>query len=277
VGSKTEHVNTENADLIEISKRISDHHEKTGTVLVGMHMDLQEQKARLCQHEVQVSALVSALGSQIETIVTTASSRMNEAILGLEALRPIIGEARDSIDHLNRAAAQWSNDIERLRGLHAEAQSEFLSRAEDVLSKAIEPTVERIRAEADRTAEGLAQAVNQASDELRTALNGEFSALTRQLQEQSKLHLEHGAKARDQVSRSMEAAQQGMAQLMLVHREAVVEEFKEIKALASALNKATEAHSRQVSDFARRARYIFLSSAGLVIGAVLLMLYMRLA
>lgn len=309
--SKIKSVGTENVDLIEISKRISDHHEKTGTVLVGMHTELQEQKARLRQHEVRISGVVSALESQVETIVTKASSKMNEAILGLDNLRPVIDDARESLDKLHQAGTQWSNDAERLRELHAEAQSEFLGRAEVVLTEVIKPFVERISTEVDRIAtqqhsaikntqeaiarlhetletaqsdldshraqlvEDLSLAVKQASNGLRSVVNEEFNSLVKQLKEQSKLHLEQSSKARDQFSRSMEAAQGNMARLMLVHREAVADEFKEIKLLASSLNTAAEAHSRQVSDFARRARNISLGSAGLIVFVVFLMLYLR--
>ena len=105
----------------DITKKIDDHFEKSGVVLVGMHQELQEQKHRIGQYHEKVDAVTNDLNRRRDEIVADLRTRAEIALSVLEEVNPLVQRIR--------AVAQDANDAIESAGETMQISTQNLSRS----------------------------------------------------------------------------------------------------------------------------------------------------
>jgi hypothetical protein len=288
------------ADIERIALQISKHHEKTGTVLVGMHQELQEQKVRLKEHELTVATVVANTGSEVSSLISKAIADLERALAPFADVEAVATRAGRSLadlkDLADRLGSQINKQAESLVALHKRITSD----TREAIAEEVKPVLSRISDESGRFTKTLDDVASQASQSLdalsgaanrlesdvndhadaldnlhgqfiidtRTALAGEVERVLSRLDSESSSFarsLEEsindlGAKYRDV-----------MKSVLKVHVEAVADEVKSIRALNAELRSEVLAHQTRVSDFARRSRNAVILSVSvwaIVLGSI---------
>jgi len=73
-----------------LEKKLDQHFEKAGVVMVGMHQELQEQKKRLDSHKKNVDSAVEGINSRCDAVVSDLRSRSEAAVEAMNLVEPLI-------------------------------------------------------------------------------------------------------------------------------------------------------------------------------------------